>query len=82
MSNTYISAKLRKLIVERAKNTCEYCLIHESDTFFGCHIDHIISEKHDGPTEAGNLAMACTFCNLHKGSDIASLSGNGALTAL
>lgn len=80
MSSTYISADLRRHAKQQANNACEYCLIHEDDTFFGCHIDHVISEKHGGKTEASNLAVACTFCNLHKGSDIASLSSEGELT--
>ncbi len=73
MSKTYISADLRKLVRERARNLCEYCLIHEDDTHFGCQVDHIISEKHGGQTEADNLAHACSFCNQYKGSDIASI---------
>jgi hypothetical protein len=80
MSGTYIGVALRRQVVERAQRLCEYCLIHEDDTFFGCHIDHVVSEKHGGLTEADNLALACTFCNLHKGSDIASLSALGVLT--
>ena len=55
MSQTYISAELRRLAVVRADGLCEYCLIHEDDTFFGCEIDHIISEKHGGLTVAENL---------------------------
>jgi hypothetical protein len=43
------------------------------DTFFGCEVDHIISEKHGGPTSADNLASACLVCNRNKGSDIASI---------
>src|ERR1051325_10631941 len=70
MSETYISAALRRRVASRAERVCEYCLIHEDDTFFGCQVDHIISEKHGGPTQADNLAYACLFCNLHKGSDI------------
>ena len=61
-------------MIARADGLCEYCLIHEHDTFFGCQIDHIISEKHGGLTQADNLAYACLFCNLHKGSDIGTLS--------
>jgi len=72
MSN-YISESLRCLVAVRAEYICEYCLIHEDDTFFGCEVDHIISVKHGGPTEADNLAYACAFCNRHKGSDIASI---------
>jgi 5-methylcytosine-specific restriction endonuclease McrA len=80
MSTTYISAELRRSVVDRADRICEYCRIHEDDTFFGCHIDHVISEKHGGATEADNLALACTFCNLHKGSDISSLTADQVLT--
>jgi hypothetical protein len=53
---------------------CEYCLVHANDTFLGCQIDHIISEKHGGRTEGGNLAYACAFCNRGKGTDLASIS--------
>ncbi len=82
MSATYIGAELRRQVVNRAKNICEYCLIHEDDTFFGCHVDHIISEKHGGLTVESNLALACAVCNLRKGSDIASLTSDGFLTRL
>ena len=73
MSTDHISAALRRLVAARADNLCEYCLIHEGDTFFGCEVDHIISLKHGGPTEENNLAFACLVCNRNKGSDIASL---------
>jgi hypothetical protein len=72
MSTTYIIAELRRIVVARAEEACEYCLIHDDDTFFGCQVDHIVSEKHGGPTLAHNLAYACLFCNLHKGSDVAT----------
>jgi len=62
------------LVAARAKRVCEYCLIHEDDTFFGCEVDHVISVKHGGTTDAGNLAYACVFCNRLKGSDIGSVS--------
>lgn len=71
--SSYISAALRRLVATRADSLCEYCLIHEDDAFFGCEVDHIISEKHSGQTEADNLAYACAFCNRSKGSDIGSI---------
>lgn len=71
--SSYVSATLRRLVAERAAYLCEYCLLHEEDTFFGCEVDHIISEKHGGPTAAENLAYACAFCNRAKGSDIGSI---------
>jgi hypothetical protein len=36
-------------------------------------IDHIIAEKHGGPTDTDNLALACAICNGFKGSDLASI---------
>lgn len=48
-------------------------MIADDDTFYGCEIDHIISEKHGGATTGDNLAMACVFCNQAKGSDVGSI---------
>jgi len=73
MSTTYVSAALRRRVAALAEGICEYCLIAEDDTFFGCAIDHIISEKHDGATRIENLALACVFCTQAKGSDIGSI---------
>jgi hypothetical protein len=70
---TYISVKTRQLVAQRAEFRCEYCLIHEEDTFFGCEIDHIISKKHGGSNDLENLAYACLFCNRHKGTDVGSI---------
>jgi hypothetical protein len=72
--SSYVAAQLRRLVVDRAEGLCEYCLIHEDDTFLGCQIEHIISEKHRGETNEANLAYACVFCNRSKGTDIAALS--------
>ena len=69
---SYVRTDLRQLVEARAHHLCEYCLIHEDDTYLGCQVDHIISEKHGGTTEADNLAYACTFCNRSKGTDIGS----------
>ena len=73
MSVTYITAELRRLVAARAEGICEYCLIAAADTYLGCQVDHIVSEKHGGLTDAGNLAYACVFCNRAKGSDIGSI---------
>ena len=79
----YVSARLRRLVADRAEGLCEYCLIHEQDTFLGCQVEHILSEKHGGQTLETNLAFACVFCNRFKGSDVATLSqGTGRLRRL
>ncbi|NEU75936.1 HNH endonuclease [Hassallia byssoidea VB512170] len=73
MSKTYIPVALRRQVYERAKGCCEYCLIPDVATFASHEIDHIIAEKHGGRTESENLALSCTLCNKHKGSDLASV---------
>lgn len=77
---SYVGASLRREVAARAGGFCEYCLIHESDTYLGCQVDHVISEKHGGATESGNLAYACTCCNRAKGSDIGSVAASGEFT--
>jgi len=76
----WISAELRQSVASRANLLCEYCLIAEVDTFYGCEVDHIISLKHGGASEPDNLAYACVLCNRAKGSDIGSISPAGEFT--
>ncbi len=71
---SYIPVDLRRLVIERAAGRCEYCRIRESDTFYGCQIDHIIAEKHSGATVESNLAYTCAFCNRFEGADIGSIA--------
>jgi hypothetical protein len=74
---SYVTASLRRLVVARASAACEYCLVRESDTYLGCQVDHVVSEKHGGATEIGNLAFACTVCNRAKGTDVGSVTAEG-----
>ena len=81
MSRTseYIPETMRRQVSELANHKCEYCLIQESDTYFGCEIDHIISIKHGGKSLVENLAYACMICNRYKGSDLGSITEEGIL---
>lgn len=72
MSTSHISAALRRLVIDRAGQKCEYCLLSSELRLFPHEIDHIIAEKHGGSTEADNLALTCWRCNRHKGSDLGS----------
>jgi hypothetical protein len=72
VSNTYITAELRRLTRDRAQNCCEYCLISQEDNFLPFEVDHIIAEKHSGETVAENLCWSCSTCNGYKGSDVGS----------
>jgi hypothetical protein len=69
---TYIPTTLRRQVIERAQNRCEYCLLPADVAFFPHEVDHVIAEKHGGATNLDNLAFACWRCNRHKGSDLTS----------
>ncbi|MFL5342881.1 MAG: HNH endonuclease [Gemmataceae bacterium] len=68
-----MNAELVRQIWLRAGRCCKYCRIRQDRDDSPFEIDHIIARKHGGPTVPGNLALSCLHCNLHKGSDIASL---------
>ena len=68
-----VPARLRQFVADRARQLCEYCLLHETDSYTPHQVDHIVSRKHGGLTDPPNLAYACIRCNLWKGSDAGSL---------
>lgn len=70
---TYIPASLRELVTQRANHRCEYCLIHDADTYLPHEVDHIYAEKHGGETVDENLCLSCFYCNRYKGTDLASI---------
>jgi hypothetical protein len=83
MSITHIPADLRRLVRDRAGERCEYCLLPEPFALTTHPIDHVVAEKHGGATAAENLALSCTICNGHKGSDLASVDPeSGAIVPL
>jgi HNH endonuclease len=55
---SYVSAALRRLVIERAMEQCEYCLFPQIASLFAFEMEHIIAEKHDGITESENLALS------------------------
>ena len=68
-----MTRKLVRTIWKRAGERCEYCLIPQFALPLPFQIDHIIAEKHGGPTVESNLALACPHCNRFKGPNIAGL---------
>jgi hypothetical protein len=77
-----VAASIRLHVAIRAKERCEYCLIHEDDAAFQHEIDHILSRKHGGITIIENLAYASFVCNRFKGPDLGSLDSLGRLAPL
>jgi 5-methylcytosine-specific restriction endonuclease McrA len=73
MSRVHIPAKLRQQVIQYAAGKCEYCLIHQDDTPYTHHIDHVLPLKHGGQTILENLALACLDCNRYKGSDLSTI---------
>lgn len=63
-----IPASLRRLVIQRADNRCEYCQISQIGQVATFHIDHILPVIAGGKTVATNLALACVSCSLRKGS--------------
>jgi hypothetical protein len=63
-----IPAELRRLVVERAQDRCEYCKLAQAGQEARFHIDHIIPLARGGQTTPDNLALACVSCSLRKGA--------------
>lgn len=65
--------QLVELIRRRAGFRCEYCQFPEAFSGLNFQMDHIIAEKHGGPTEEENLALSCIYCNSHKGPNLSGI---------
>ena len=65
--------ELDRLVRERARHHCEYCLMPQIIRRLRFPIDHIRSFQHGGETAPDNLALCCGRCNLHKGPNIAGI---------
>jgi hypothetical protein len=68
-----MDAALEQRVRQRAGGRCEYCRLPQSGSFVPFEIDHIIARKHRGRTVAGNLAIACIYCNAYKGPNVAGI---------
>lgn len=65
---TTIPASLRRSVIQRADDRCEYCSISQVGQVATFHIDHIIPVVAGGETTSDNLALACVSCSLRKGA--------------
>ena len=74
---------LEQLVIQRAGNACEYCRLPQRFSRLAFTIDHVVARQHQGSTVESNLALACGFCNRHKGPNIAGVdSESGQMTRL
>jgi len=59
-------AALYRLIAERDRYRCAYCLTTEENCGLQMHVDHIMPEAAGGTSTADNLCLACFSCNVHQ----------------
>lgn len=65
-SEPRIPAALKRLVEERARARCEYCLSPASISSQPFCVEHILPRARAGDSTAENLALACQGCNNHK----------------
>lgn len=63
-----IPTRLRRLVIERSGDACEYCHLSQAGQEATFHIDHATPVAAGGQTIADNLALACVSCSLRKGA--------------
>jgi hypothetical protein len=63
-----VSARFRRVVIERAGSRCEYCGLSQEGQEAEFHVDHIVPVSALGPTALDNLALACVSCSLRKGA--------------
>jgi len=74
---------LRQQVWDRAGGACEYCRVPQELDRLPFQVDHIVAQKHHGPTAADNLALSCYSCNAYKGPNIAGIDPKtGSTTTL
>ena len=65
-----VSDATRREVIRRAGERCEYCRLPVSAMNVPPHVDHVRARQHRGSENAGNLALTCDRCNLHKGTNL------------
>lgn len=66
MPKQYITAKMKRSVITRAQDHCEYCRSQVRFAMQSFNIEHIKPLYEGGKTTLNNLALACEGCNSHK----------------
>lgn len=79
-----MDAATRRQVRRRADHCCEYCgLPQDAIPVAAFHIEHIIAKQHGGTDDLENLALACFYCNQHKGPNLTGIDPHsGQITPL
>jgi 5-methylcytosine-specific restriction endonuclease McrA len=68
----HVPAAIRRRVLERARDRCEYCGLSQKGQEATFHIDHISPTTAGGITDLRNLALACVSCSLRKAARVAA----------
>lgn len=63
-----VPLQMRRRVIARAKNRCEYCGLSQLGQAATFHMDHVLPIVAGGETAFNNLALACIYCSLRKGA--------------
>src|SRR3954465_4324750 len=66
MPTKRVTTALRRVVMARAGDHCEYCRIPARFATQSFTVEHIIPRDAGGETVLSNLAWACFGCNAHK----------------
>ena len=64
----HVPLALRRAVVARAGERCEYCGLAQAGQAAAFHLDHVLPTASGGETILENLALACVSCSLRKGA--------------
>ena len=68
-----VPANLRRQVIKRAANCCEYCGLAQTGQEATFHVDHVVPVVAGGQSTSENLALACVSCSLRKGARLVTV---------
>jgi hypothetical protein len=66
VSDDRVTAQVRRQVLARAKECCEYCYSQVKFATQSFSVEHITPRYKGGKTTLDNLALSCQGCNNHK----------------
>ena len=71
-----VPANLRRQVIKRAANCCEYCCLAQTGQEATFHVDHVVPVVAGGQSTLENLALACVSCSLRKSARLVWVDPN------
>jgi hypothetical protein len=76
------SPTLRDLVTPRAAGRFEYCRILQARDRLKFHLEHVMPRQHGGQSTVANLALACSRCNWHRGTNLSAIDPDSGLVSM